>query len=153
MHWAYKWKRYIELRDVWISIHKISIYFFSEPDKIDIYSNNNKDFVFELDIWIIHNWDQPVVFKRKNKSVINKLIMILSLIYSNTSIIIVSGPLRWKKNQIQEKWSNYKCKWKKSYSIHRYGIPCNLIILNKNLIINSICCYVTTFIRLWCCNS
>ena len=73
MHWAYKWKRYIELRDVWISIHKISIYFFSEPDKIDIYANNNKDFVFKLDIWIIHNWDQPVVFKRKYKSVIDEL--------------------------------------------------------------------------------
>ena len=47
----------------------------SEPDKIDINATDNKVFVFKQDIWFIHNWDQPAVFKRKCKSVIDEIII------------------------------------------------------------------------------
>ena len=52
---------------MWISIYKISIQFLSEPDKIDIDANDNKNFVFKLEIWFIHSWDHPAVFIRWKK--------------------------------------------------------------------------------------
>ena len=48
---------------------EISNYFLSESDKIDIIANDNKNLDFKLDIWLINNWGQPVVFKRKYQSV------------------------------------------------------------------------------------
>ena len=39
--------------------------FLSEPYKIYINANDDKNFVFKLDIWFVHNWDRPAVFKRK----------------------------------------------------------------------------------------
>ena len=68
---------------------------------------------------------------------IDKITTVLSLIYSNTSIIIVSGPVRWKKTKSKKNGQTTSAS-EKFRSIHRYGFPCNLLILNKNHIINSI---------------
>ena len=67
---------------------------------------------------------------------IDKLITVLSLIYSNTSIIILSGPVRWKKSKKNGQTPSASEKFR---SIHRYGFPCNLLSLNKNLTINTNC--------------
>ena len=52
---------------MWISICKILIQFLSEPDEIDIDANDNKNFVFKLEIWFIHSWDHPAVYIRWKK--------------------------------------------------------------------------------------
>ena len=56
--------------------------------------------------WAYDLYTTEISFKRKYQCVIDKTINVLSLINNNTSIIIVSGPVRWKKNQIQEKQYN-----------------------------------------------